>query len=517
MTESVDALFERYGPRYRFWVSAFGLCGSFATVLSATIANVAVPNVMGSFGIGLAQAQWIATAFITTMTVSQLLNHWMVEAFGQRGTFLLIIVVFLFGSAIGWFAPNLDFLILARVLQGFSAGVMQPLVLVTMFSVFPPHRRGVAMGIYGAGLLIGPGVGPVVGGMAIDAFDWRFIFLMPLPFCVVALIGGALFMPGRASRTRLPPLDWLGYLLLAGTLFLLMTGAANGARWGWDSTRVLMHGAGGALCGVGFVLWQLKSRAPLLDFALWRNQRFTSALCIAFVFGGGVFGISYVIPVFVQEVQGYSATQAGAVMLPAGVMLVLIMPLTGRFADRVAYHIPIMLGLVFFAIGAALMSAADVNTPFWTFAFFGCVSQLGLAFLMPSLSVSALSALQPHQLFRGSGNVNFIRQLGGAVGTNLIVVWVQLRTAVHSEVITATQTADNQTTREFLSAVTSRLTQIAAPDGAKDALALGYLGKVLEAQALTLGFKDAFVALALVFLAALIPAYVFSRTKNKIL
>ena len=514
MTDSVDALFARYGPRYRFWVSAFGLCGSFATVLAATIANVAVPNVMGSFGIGLDQAQWIATAFITTMTVSQLLNHWMVEAFGQRGTFVLIIVVFLFGSAIGWFAPNLDFLILGRVLQGFSAGVMQPLVLVTMFSVFPPQRRGVAMGFYGAGLLIAPGVGPLVGGMAIDAFDWRFIFLMPLPFCIVALIGGCIFMPGREARRRLPPLDWLGYLLLACTLFLLMTGAANGSRWGWTSTRVLLHGVGGVLCGFGFVLWQLKSRAPLLDFGLWRNRRFTAALSIAFVFGGGVFGISYVIPVFVQEVQGYTATQAGAVMLPAGVMLVLIMPLTGRFADRVPYHIPIIMGLVCFAIGAGAMSVADVNTPFWTFALLCCVSQLGLAFLMPSLSVSALSALEPYQLFRGSGNVNFIRQLGGAVGTNLIVVWIQMRTVFHSDVLTATQTADNQTTREFLSAVTSRLSQTAVPDDAKGSFALGYLGRVVEAQALTLGFKDAFVALGLVFLVALIPAYVFSRTKE---
>ena len=354
----------------------------------------------------------------------------------------------------------------------------------------------------------------VESGMAIDAFDWRFIFLMPLPFCLMAFVGGAVFMPKGDSTSRLASFDWFGCVLLSATLLLLMTGAANGFRWGWDSTRVLVHAVGGLVCGLGFVSWELKSRAPMLDFGLWRNQRFTAALCIAFVFGSGVFAISYVIPVFVQEVQGYSATQAGAVMLPAGLMLVVVMPLTGRFADRVAYHVPIMLGLSFFAVGAGAMSLADVNTPFWTFAFYGCISQLGLAFLMPSLSVAALSALGPEHLFRGSGNVNFIRQLGGAVGTNLVVVWIQVRTAFHSDFLTASQTADYQTTQEFLAGVTSRLSQAPIPDELRAPIALGYLGRVLEAQALTLGFKDAFVALGLVFLLALIPAYLFSRTES---
>ena len=171
-----------------------------------------------------------------------------------------------------------------------------------------------------------------------------------------------------------------------------------------------------------------------------------------------------------------------------------------------------VIGLVFFAIGAWLMSYSDVNTPFWTFAFFGCVSQLGLAFLMPSLSVAALSALPSSQLYRGSGNVNFIRQLGGAVGTNLGVVWIQLRTAMHGDVLVSTQTAANHTTREFLAGVRDRLAG-AVPGEVTDAVALEYLGRVIEAQALTLGFKDAFLALAVVFIVALVPAWVFARTR----
>ena len=510
---SLSSLQARYGPAYRYLVTGVGLCGSFAMVLSATIANVAVPSVMGAFGVGIDQAQWLATAFVTAMTVSQLLNHWMVQAFGPRGAFLLTIGVFLCGSLLGWFAPNMDVLILARVLQGFSAGVMQPLVMVTMFSVFPADRRGLAMGLYGAGILIAPGVGPAVGGMAIDTFDWRFIFLLPLPFCLLGLFGGLLFMPAKSERGRLPPLDWFGYALLSLALFLLMTGAANGVRWGWDSDRIVLMFSSGCLCTILFVFWQLNSAAPLLDFALWRNRRFTAALCVAFVFGAGIFGSSYVIPVFVQTVQGYTPTQAGLVMMPAGLLLVCALPITGRFADRVPHHVSIMLGLICFAVGISLMSFSDVNTSFWTFALFGCVSQFGLAFLMPSLSVGALSALTPEQLHRGSGNVNFIRQLGGAVGTNLIVVWLQIRTAVHADQLTATQTADNNASREFLADVTKRLAESAIPENHREPFALEYLGHVVEAQAWTFGFKDAFVALAAIYLFALIPAWIFARTK----
>lgn len=302
MTETAEVLFARYGPAYRWLVTGFGLTGGFAMVLSATIANVAVPHVMGAFAIGQDQAQWMATAFLTTMTVSQLLNHWMNEAFGPRRAYTFTILVFLVGTTIGWFAPNIDVLIIGRVLQGFSAGIVTPMVMVTMFEVFPPDRRGLAMGIYGSGLVLAPALGPAVGGMAIDTFDWRFIFIMPVPFCAIALVGGLLFMPEKAHQGRLPPFDWAGYLLLGTALALLMTAAAGGIRRGWGSNEIVLSFAGGAAAACAFVLWQLRARNPLLDFSLWRNHRFVAALLIGFVFGGGNFASSFVIPVFVQLV-----------------------------------------------------------------------------------------------------------------------------------------------------------------------------------------------------------------------
>ena len=513
LADTAETLFARYGPRYRWLVTVFGLIGSFAMVLSATIANVAVPNVMGTFGVGQDQAQWLATAFLTTMTVSQLLNHWMTQALGARTAYTITIIVFLIGTAVGWFAPNIDIVILARVLQGFSAGIIAPMVMVVMFQVFPPDRRGLAMGIYGSGVVLAPALGPVVGGMAIDNFDWRFIFLMPVPFCVVALAGGLLFMPAGRPSGPCPRFDWLGYLLLGSALAMLMTGAANGVRKGWDSNEIVMLLGGGATFAFLFVLRQLHSANPLLDFSLWRNRRFVAALMVGLVFGAGNFASSYAVPVFVQTVQGLSATEAGLMLMPAGLLLVLVLPITGRFADALPHHVPVYIGLICFAAGIVLMSSADVNTPFWTFAVFVCVSRCGLAFIIPSLNVGALSTLHPSELTRGSGSVNFIRQLGGAVGTNLIVVWLQLRASFHHDGLMATQTASNETSQELLTSVTDSFRDAGMPAGISDSLALDYLSNIVQAQALTLGFKDSFLALAVVFVAALIPTWVFSRAK----
>lgn len=514
--ESVEDLFARYGPAYRWLVTSAGLIGAFAMVFSATVVNVAVPSVMGAFGVGQDQAQWMATAFLATMTASQLLNAWMVAAFGQRLAFSLTLALFIVGTMFSGFAPNIDVLIFGRVLQGCAAGVIQPLVMVTMFQVFPADRRGLAMGIYGTGVVLAPAIGPAIGGIAIDVFSWRHIFFMPLPFCVVAFFMGSIFMPSKGrSGEPMPKFDWAGYALLCAALVLLLSASANGPRYGWTSDRILVMGILGVLSAAAFVVTQLHGRAPLLDMTLFRNPRFAAALLVAFVFGAGNFASSYVIPVFVQAVQGYTATKAGMVLMPAGLLLVLALPFTGRLSDHVPDHVPIMLGLACFALGAGLMVTSDVNTGFYTFALFAVISRFGLAFIIPSLSATALRALPPEQLNRGSGNVNFIRQLGGACGVNLIVVWLQQRTQFHSDVLTATQTASNATSEVFLGAVSAELGAAGLPPDLQRPMALDYLGKVVYAQASTMGFQDSFLMLALVFVLALVPAWMLGRAGRK--
>jgi MFS transporter, DHA2 family, multidrug resistance protein len=511
---SIEEMFERFGPNYRYYVTFAGMLGVMSMVLSVTIVNVAVPSVMGAYGIGQDKAQWMATAFIATMTVSQLLNTWMSEAFGQRLAFVIIICVFLLGTAVCAVSPSFDFIIIGRIMQGFSAGVSQPLIMVILFQVFPANRRAFAMGLYGMTIMLAPGLGPAIGGIAIDAFSWRHIFYIPVPLCLLALALGMIFMPGGFKLRKLPPFDWSGLILLCIALVFLLTTLANGQQYGWVSDELFIRLGVGISAAIAFGWLQLRSDKPLFEVRLLKNPAFAAAASVAFVFGFGNMASSYAIPVFVQTVQGYSATAAGMALIPAGVLLMVMFPISGRVSDHVPAHIPIMLGLLFFAAGAVLMAGADVNTTFWSVAIFTMVGRFGMALIMPPLVSSALKTLPPEDLSRGSGALNFIRQLGGSCGINILVIWMEQRTQLYNDVLTATQTPANAASSEWIARVRELLNASGVPEALHHSGALHYLGSVVEAQASTLGFQDGFVFIAAVFICALIPTWILKRARQ---
>jgi EmrB/QacA subfamily drug resistance transporter len=511
--DTVEDLFDRYGSGYRWFVTIGGLTASFSMVLSGTIVNVAVPDVMGAYGVGQDKAQFLSTAFITTMTASQLLNAWFVGKLGQRLAFTIVLSIFLLGGLICGFSPNLDLIIFGRVMQGFAAGIVQPLVMVTLFQVFPADRRGTAMAIYGMGLVLALGFGPVIGGVTIDVLSWRNIFFVPLPLVVIALVAGLFLMPSDRNQRRSGSFDWYGYVLLCVALYCLMTTIGHGQRDGWTSDKILMTVGIGLAATVGFVFSQLRPGSSMLDFTLFKNVRFASAVVVAMVFGMGNFASTYAIPVFGQLVQNYTATIAGFLMLPASLVVVAILPVSGRITDRVPPQFPIMGGLLVFALGSLLLASADINTSFWTFAIYTVIARFGMSFITPALMATALGSLPPDRLNQGSGTINFFRQLGGAIGINSLVVVLEMRTQFHSEAYTVTQTAANSSTRELLSNLEGILTEAGVPATQVSQLAIGHLGQMVEAQANTLGFQDGFLVTGVIFILALIPAYILARSK----
>ena len=480
-------------------------------ILSATIANVAVPSVMGAYGIGQDRAQWMATAFIATMVASQLVSAWFANALGVRTAFIVINAVFLAGTAITIFTPNFDVLILGRVLQGFSAGVMQPMVMALIFKMFRPEKRGTAMGIYGMGIQIAPMLGPMFGGLMIDAYGWREIFIVPVPICLMSLVLGMMCLPSKEDTAHQPKFDWPGYLLLCTALVLLLAAGANGQRYGWSSDTIVLMFTGGIGAAAWFVALQLRSAEPLLDFSLFKNAQFASAVMVSFVFGIGNFASNYLIPVYVQEVQGFSASLSGTMLVPAGLLVIFGSPIFGRLSDVFPAHLMVMIGLLLFAFGNFLMSGSDVNTSFLTFVGFIVVARSGMALIMPAMSIAALRALTPEQLNKGSGTVNFCRQLGGAFGITSVVVFMGHRTQFHAEAFTATQTSSNSVCRELLAQVETLLQQAGLPEATQAPVALEYLGQIVAAQASTLGYQDGFSIIMVVFLMALVPAWILGR------
>ena len=174
---------------------------SMTLAMGMTIANVAVPDIMGAFGIGQGKAQWLATGFLTTMTLSMLLNTWMIGAIGRRATYLLAMAVFVAGSVLGGMSQTFDMLVFSRLLQGAGAGLIQPLTLQIIFEIFPVTHRGRAMGVFGFGVIMAPALGPAAGGILVDSFNWRAVFFMVLPFCALGSIMAMMFMPSMEKSS----------------------------------------------------------------------------------------------------------------------------------------------------------------------------------------------------------------------------------------------------------------------------------------------------------------------------
>jgi len=510
----IDRYFERYGPSYKWFATGTIMVATISVVLSTTIVNVAIPAVMGAFGISAVQAQWISTGFLAAMTATMLLADWANRAFGMRLTMSVAMGVFLAGSILGGVAPNETVLTLARVVQGAAAGVVQPLAMIMLFKVFPPDKRGAAMGIYGVGVVLAPALGPWIGGVLMDAFDWRFVFYLGLPFAGITILLSNLFLPSREESGPIPAFDFVGVAILSIFLAVLLSTLSNAQRLGWDSNIILSGFAISFVSVIGFIAWELHTSKPMLDMRLFANFAFSSASVIAFIMGAGLFGSTYLLPVFVQQIQGLTPTQAGLLLMPSGFAMLLVFPIAGRMSDKVPAPIMIGIGMAVFAGASWLMASANVHTAFWTLAWWTVLSRVGLGLVFPAISSGALKVLPPHLLGQGSGASNFIRQLGGAFGVNLLTVFIERRTIMHADALAATQTSDNATTMELLQKVAGLLHASGLPDSQLLPAAASFLGQIVMIQSSNAAFQDGFLIVCGIFLLALVPTWFMWRATS---
>jgi len=417
------------GGRERALVVATVLVGSVSTLLAATIVNVAFPALMRELRIGHDSAQWVATGFLAATTATMLAAAWAIERFGERLTFIAAMVVFAGASLLGALARDTTTLIAARVLQGAAAGLVQPLAMVALFRVFPPGERGRAMGLYGLGIVLAPAVGPAVGGALIEAWSWRAIFVLPIPFAIaaVALAARALATTRVAAARRF---DTVGALVLVAALVALLNLPVIGHRAGWLSPLTLALAIGGAALAVCFVMWERHTPHGLLRVALFAHRGFTGACLVGFAYGAGLFGTTYLVPVFVQQVAAFGARDAGLLLAPAGIALAGAIVVGGRLTDRFPARHLVIAGLVLFALSSLLLTRAGNATSFTALAACIVLGRLGLGLIIPSLNVGAVQALEGPDLAYASSGVNFVRQLGGAVGVNLLAVLLEWRIAV---------------------------------------------------------------------------------------
>ena len=512
---NIRELFALYGPVFRWAATLTAMLGAFATLLTGTIINVAIPDVMGALGMTSERAQWLSTGFLAATTVTMLLAAWCVERIGMSRTYCLSMLIFLAGSVLGGISTNGDALIISRVIQGAGAGLMTPISMLIVFQVFPVRRRGTAMGIFSIGVVLAPALGPVLGGLLVDHLNWRYVFFMAVPFAMISIPLAMVFMPEREATARSPRFDWTGAALLSVFIVCLLVGLSNAPRDGWGDEGIARLFLAAATTGIAFLFWESRVTDPMFNLRLFANGRFLAAAIVTFVIGAGLFGSTFYLPLFLQTVQGLTPTDAGLLLLPAGLIMAVFFPFAGWLSDRMSARRLIMFGVFLFGISSLLMARIDAYTPFFDLAMWTLLGRIGLSFIFPCLNAAAMRPLPLELLAQGSGMVNFLRQLGGAFGVNLLAIFFSQRAAFHADGLTATQTAGNQVTLELirmLSEIDLRTGLLPDPEMTG---ALGFLSQMIWQQASMLAYRDLFLIIAVVFALCLIPAWFMdSRAPN---
>ncbi|MDQ6639483.1 MAG: DHA2 family efflux MFS transporter permease subunit [Pseudomonadota bacterium] len=429
------ALAERFGPSYRWRVLATVMIGTVASIMASTIINVAVPDMSRVFGLGQERAQWLSAGFMGAMTLSMLTTPWLLERYGYRHSYTGAVVLLMIGGIAGGLSPWFDLVLAMRVAEGLAAGVLQPIPAIVVLHAFGAGERGKAMGIFGFGVVLAPALGPSIGGVLVEAFGWRSIFFVVTPFCLLAVAMAQRYLPigapGGAPISRAGGrLDVVGLGLIAVAVLALLNGMVHLHAATLDFGLALL--ACSVVATIGFVAHQRRGARPLMSLALFDHRAFAMGATVAFIYGMALFGSTYLVPVFMQEALHLPPSQAGAVLLPAGLVLAATIPVAGRFADRIAVSRMVSAGLVLLAASFFLMLGVGTATSLALITMWAVVGRLGLGMIMPSLNLGSMQGVPNTLIAQGSSTINFMRQLGGAVGIGLVGNVLEWRLRTHA-------------------------------------------------------------------------------------
>ncbi|PPE69227.1 DHA2 family efflux MFS transporter permease subunit [Caldimonas thermodepolymerans] len=424
-----DALTERHGERYKWLLLLVVGIGTVAGVLSTSVFNVAVVALSSEFGLGQDRVQWAMTGFMAAMTLSMLPAAWLLDRIGFRRTFIGSILLLAAASLAGSLATAFWFVVVARVLQGLATGVLQPLAMLVVLRMFPPQVQGRASGVLVLGISSTPAIAPAIGGVLVDRFGWEAIFLLNLPFCAVALAMGLFLLP-LPREIRKGRFDFLGALLLSVATLALVEGVASLQGNGLLDPWTLGHFAVALVLTGGFAAYARRAEAPLIDLSLFRQRTFSMGTIVAFSYGFGLFGSTYLIPVYLQHALGYSAAAAGGALIPSGIALTATTPVAGRLADRFPPKWITTIGLVLFGSSFFLFFLYDGRVSYAELIAITLVGRIGLGMILPALNLATVRELPAHRLAQSTVVVSYVRQLGGVIGIAAMAVFVEWRVAV---------------------------------------------------------------------------------------
>ncbi len=506
-------------PRVNPWIIAVTvMLATFMEVLDTSVANVSLPHIAGSLSSSVDEATWVLTAYLVANAIVLPLSGWFSTLFGRKRFYMACVLLFTASSAMCGLAPSLGTLILFRVLQGLGGGALQPVSQAILRETFPREKQGMAMAVYGMGVVFAPVVGPTLGGWITDNFTWRWIFLINIPvgICSLALTSLLIFDPSYLVRKTLRSglrIDYIGLGLLATGLGALEIMLDEGQRNDWFSSHGIVAAAViAAVALVAVVFWELHRKDPVVDLHLLKERNFAISTATMFVLGFVLYGSTMALPLFLQTLLGYTAMQSGMALSPGGLAIMVMMPIVGLLLSRFEARWLVIFGLLISSLGLFQMSHFSLEIDFRHAVMARIVQSLGLAFLFVPINTMAFFFIARQNTSYATGLINLARNIGGSTGIALSTTLIARRQQFHQHRLIEHLTPLDGAYQSTLEAAKQMFLAKGADAVHAASQAQQMVYGMVQRQASMLAFLEDFRWLAVAFLAIIPLMFLMKKT-----
>jgi len=474
----------------RLFITITVMLPTMIEIIDISIVNVSLDHIRGSLSAGIDEATWTITSYLVSNAVIIPMSGWLSRLFGRKRYLIYSITLFTVSSFFCGLAWSLPSLIVFRVLQGIGGGGLQPVSQSILLETYPPSEHGKAMGIFGIGIMFGP----IMGGFISDNWTWRWIFLINIPFGILAVILAAYFIvdPPYMKRTKMK-IDYAGLMLLVLTVGALQMVLDKGEQDNWfDSTYITITAAISFIAFLAFLITEYYSDKPIINLRSFKNVSFSSGNLMMFFTFMSYFSSIVLLPIYLQTILGYTSTLAGFVLGPGGIATLFVMPLVGRFLHKTNPKNFIVVGLILNAIGAYELSHLNLTTDFATVAFLRVILGAGVGMIFVPLTTMTLSTIPKEDMGNATGIYNFLRNVGGSFGVAIVTTVFSRRGQFHHARLGEHLSPYSTKLQNTLGSINLPLPDSGVGPYGFDKSTLALLGKQLDLHSTMLAFNDAF-------------------------
>jgi len=505
---TVSAGAARSGAAIPWLIAPVVALAAFMEIMDISIANVALPHIAGALSSSQNESTWVLTSYLVTNAIVMPISGWLANTFGRKRLFITCITGFTVTSLLCGLAPNLPALIVVRALQGATGGGLQPVGQAILTDSFAAEKRGMATAIYGIAAVVAPVVGPTLGGWITDNYDWRWIFLINVPVGVVLvlLVQSVVKERGAVARGPRRSVDWLGFGFVALALGCLQVVLDRGQDDDWFSSGLITALVIASALGFVLLTWrELSHSDPMVDLRLMRDPGFAVTFVMMLMLGFMLFGSTFLIPAFAQQLMGYRAVDAGMVLSPGGIITIALLPLVGRAINKVDTRVLAAIGFVIGGLSMLLMTRLYLGVSFQTLLWLRVLQSASLPFLFLPINQLAFRDIPPEKTNNASALINLARNFGGSIGIAFASTLLTRREQFHQSRIVEHLQNLNPAYSDYAHQLGSALGS--APDAPTT---LAGLYNLAVQQATLLSYLDDFKTLGLLFL-ALLPLLLLVR------